>query len=232
MTLPVVDTWDLKGEKHGPDYKVGPRCANPTCSRYAEHAHHMVRRSQLKGDYAWVWIDGTVYANLCGLCVQCHDEITGRVGGHRAAIRLVDDSFYWSGIEQKPSGEIAYLPLAPLDPQPPTPESLAERSSHDEPESEDTPCPFCGREGEKRRRRSVRVGRRRRKSWGIEVPDDHEDGASVLDSFVEELAPMLDVDPNDDGRYSPAARYFVVMPALFYAQQNRPAFLRSIIGKD
>jgi hypothetical protein len=53
MTLPLVDSWNVRGIV-GEKYTVGPRCSHPECERWADHAHHMVRRSQLKGDFNWV----------------------------------------------------------------------------------------------------------------------------------------------------------------------------------
>jgi hypothetical protein len=220
MTLPAVDTWNLRGET-GPPYKVGPLCSSPGCKRFADHAHHIVRRSALGGDFAWVLIDDKLFANLTGLCAAHHDEITGRVGGHRAAIRLEEEDgesiFYWCSLTER-NGAVVYLPFAPLEPQPPSPESLAQRASHThDPDSEH--CPFCG---QTRRRRTTTSqptgGRRRRKSWTIKVPADGEDGAEILDTLVDDLAPLIGIDPTASGRY------FVVAVALVYAQQNRKDF--------
>jgi hypothetical protein len=195
---------------------VGPKCSHPSCNSWADHSHHLVRRSQLGGDYAWVLIDGVLHANLTGLCAAHHDEITGRVGGHRAAIRLEDSIFYWCSLTER-NGAVEYIPFAPLEPQPPSPESLAQRTSHD-PDSEH--CPFCGQT--KRRRASAgdaaTGSRRRRKSWTIKVPADGEDGAEILDTLIDDLAPLIGVDPTASGRY------FVVAVALVYAQQNRKDF--------
>lgn len=219
--MPVVDTWDLRGEK-GPPYKVGPKCSNPSCGNWADHAHHLVRRSQLAGDYQWVKIDGVLYANLTGLCVRCHDEITGRVGGHRAAIRLVDGVFYWSGLQQK-GDEIVYLPLAPLDPQPPSPDSLTQRAStHEEHGSEF--CPYCGQTKRRRQEPQASGSGRRRKSWTVLAPDDQEDGVAVLETLAAELAPVMGIEPNRTGRY------YIVAGALYYAVQNMKEFVQSWQG--
>jgi hypothetical protein len=222
MTLPAVDSWNVHGLK-GEALKVGPRCSQPACGRFAEHAHHIVRRSQLGGAFDWVEIDGVVYANKTGLCVEHHDDVTGRTGGHRAAIRLVEDGWSWCGVETRPDGAIVYLPFAPLDPQPPTPDSLARASNGTGSDN----CPFCGQQTRRRAEAAPPKpprGRRRRKSWCIEVPDDHEDGADVLDALVDDLALLLGITPNRTGRY------FVVVPTLVYAQQDRKAFLDSLAG--
>jgi len=218
VTLPLVDTWNVRGLE-GPKYKVGPHCAMPTCARFADHAHHMVRRSQLGGDYGWVEIDGDRYANLVGLCADHHDAVTGRVGGHRAAIRLVDGVFWWCElVEHTFTDEIEYVLVAELDDQPPTPETLAARASH---ESGPETCPYCG-QTTRRRRGATGSQRRRRKTWGILVPDDDEDGAEVLDTLVDDLAPHIGVTPDRTGRY------FVVVAALIYAFQNLRDFVASV----
>lgn len=224
MTLPATDTWDVRGVD-GPKYKVGPYCANPDCGKIAEHAHHIVRRSQLGGDYAWIVLHGQVTGNLTGLCPGCHDDITGRIGGHKAAIRhsIADTFFHWCDVDTSSGNEIRYLKRGPLQPQPPTPETLAERATgHDHQESE--PCPFCGQA--RRRRSETPAGdRRRRKTWTVLVPaDDQEQGAEVLDALVDDLAPLLGVDPTRTGRY------YVLVPTLYYAQQNRQRFLETIKG--
>jgi hypothetical protein len=220
VTLPAVDSWDVRGVD-GPAYKVGPHCSMPTCERWAEHAHHIVRRSALGGAYDWVEIDGKLFANKTGLCPQHHDDITGRVGGHRAAIRLEDDVFQWCAIELTPSGEVVYLRVAPLEPQPPSPDSLAQRAPTEDSEN----CPFCGQTTRRRRASQAPSSRRRRKSWCIKVPDDHEDGAEVLDTLVDDLAPLIGIEPSQTGRY------FVITPVLVFAQQNKRAFLETWKGE-
>ena len=227
MTLPLVDSWNIRGVK-GEPYKVGPRCSNPMCERWADHAHHMVRRSQLGGDFNWVEIEGKLYPNLCGLCVAHHNDVTGTTGasstGHKAAIRLVDGIFYWTSIEHKPSGQIIYLPYAPLDPQPLGPDAATRASTHaEDPEH----CPFCGQATRRRRGTAPPVAsgkRRRRKTWTIKVPDDAEDGAEVLDTLIDDAAVLMGVEPNASGRY------YVIVPALYYMHQHWKDFAQSLRG--
>ena len=217
MTLPAVDTWDVRGVK-GPAYKVGPNCSNPHCRRLAEHAHHIIRRSAIGGDYAWVEIQGELYANLTGLCPECHDEITGLGGGHKAAIRLTDGLFVWCLLSSI-DGVIEYLPVAPIVPQPPTPEALQEDSNTDL-----DSCPTCGQV--KRRRKEAGTPRRRRKTWLVKVPDEHdENGAEVLDSLVDNLVPLV---PNSDS--SSSGRYYVLVPVLAYALMDSERFVTTMKG--
>jgi hypothetical protein len=232
VTLPPIDSWQVRGVA-GPKYKVGPRCSNPTCGKIAEHAHHMWRRSLLAGDFAWVELpDGKVLGNLTGLCPLCHDKITGRVGGHKAAIRLShpDGVMWWCTIGDENSG-VEYEFVAPLDPQPPTREAFV-ASPADSSESEENSCPTCGQPRARHRKKTpARSARRARKTWPVKVPADaEEDGAEVLDSLTEDLAPLLGVEPDDNGAYT-SGRYYVLVPALYYAQQQRDDFVRSILGK-
>jgi hypothetical protein len=223
VTLPATDTWDVRGHK-GPSYTVGPYCSNPQCQRIAEHAHHIVRRSQLSGDYAWVELHGTLVGNLTGLCVPCHEDITGSVGGHRAAIRwsLADSTFQWCDVLANGS-TIDYRPVGPIEPQPPTPETLAARAPG--PEGSEH-CPFCGQQ-QRRRPAQAAVGRRRsnRKTWAVRVPAEAvEDGANVLDTLVGEIGVLLGVG-NDSG-----ARYYTIVPAMTYCLQDGQRFLDAIKG--
>jgi hypothetical protein len=216
--------WNVEGVE-GPAYKVGPRCSNPTCRRWVEHTHHLWRRSLLGGPFDWVKLDdGRIVANLCGLCPRCHDDITGRVGGHKAAIRLLADGlFWWCRIAgDKP---VSYMPIAPLDPAPPVHGQLASSAaaSDEEPDR----CPTCGRQSvtERGPRMADSGAPRHRKSWNVKVPDDEQErGAEVLDALVEDLAPFLGIDPTATGRY------YVIVPALVFATQERDRFLDSLQG--
>jgi len=220
VTLPVAEI-PVKAVKGGPEFKVGPKCANPKCGKLAEHAHHLVRRSALGGDYRWIEIEGRIVGNLTGLCAGCHDDVTGMVGGHKAAIRYHQGLFWWSLVAES-GPEPSYYLVDPLDRQPPTPESL-EAQQGVSPEEPD--CPFCG---QKRRRAQPTRTRwaRRRKSWGVLVPDDpDEDGAEVLDTLVENLALVI---PNADS--SRTGRYYVLVPTLVYATLDVERFLQTLEG--
>lgn len=225
MTLAPIDSiWLVRGTA-GPPYRVGPYCSNPDCRRIAEHAHHIFRRSALGGDYTWVEIpdEQVVVGNLTGLCPRCHDAVTGVIGGHTAAIRYEDGTFLWCEVEERESGFVTFLPIGELDPQPPTPDSLAARASA-EPESET--CPTCG---QRRRRPSspVPAGGRRRKTWGMDVPDDHEDGADVLDALADDLALKLGYH-NERSRLR---RYHAVWHALVFTEQNLKLFIQQLAGR-
>jgi hypothetical protein len=207
----------------GPAYKVSTRCSNPGCNRFAEHVHHIFRRSDQRLGKAcdWVEIKGAVYQNKTGVCPRCHDDLTGSIGGHKAAIRIEGDDYDWTWmwcVAQQTLTGYSFRALAPIEPQPLTPEAfaVAERDSLPEPEV----CPTCGHV---KRARLTPAGRAR-KTWTVLVPDDDEDGAAVLDTLVDDLALILGVEPNRTGRY------FVIVPALYHAHQDKRAFADSLRG--
>lgn len=227
MTLPAFDSWDVRGVP-GPAYKVGPRCSNPTCRKIAEHAHHIIRRSQIVKEYDWIAIEGTVIGNKTGLCASCHDDITGLIGGHKAAIRWIESAFWWCLVTPTANDPSAmqYHAVGPLAYQPPTPDTLAT----DDPRASDTgpeSCPFCGHET-RRRSAPKRVGRRHRKRWTVLVPDEEiENGADVLDSLITNLAPLV---PNADD--TATGRYFVLVQALAFSMISGEEFVASFQGRN
>ena len=222
MTLRPFDNWDVKAVD-GPPFKVGPYCAVPSCTRVAEHAHHIWRRSGTGKPTNWIELpDGSIVGNLTGLCVRHHDDVTGRIGGHKNAIRLTKDRvFWWCRVEDEHARSYEYL--APLDPQPPTRESLVASPAT----SGSDRCPTCGQQKKARRSSaSVTAGeRRRRKSWVIQVPDDDEDGATALDVLVDDLAPIFGYEQH------PNTRYFTVARALVHAQQDKQRLVASDRGR-
>jgi hypothetical protein len=225
MTLPPMEEMYLVKGERGPHYTVGPYCANPHCHRIAEHVHHIFRRSSLAGDFNWVLIDGYLIGNLTGLCVRCHEDVTGPVGGHKAAIRWHRKArkFYWAVVHGDGGAWVKYTKVGPLDGQPPTPETLAERTPG-QGMDESAHCPYCG---QARRRRSQRQGpppggRRRRKNWLVSVPDDAEDGADILDTFVDDLAQLLGAGEWDERN----RRYWTLTRALTWIIQQREQFAR------
>jgi len=165
--------------------------------------------------------------NLTGLCWRHHEGITGKRWGHSHWIQWRNGEYLWGTVRlgvEVPNWDTDFIPVGPLDPQPPAPDLLdapqpTERSEPDR-------CPECGQQ--KRRSGSPAISTpgapRRRKSWIVKVPDDHEDGADVLDVLVDDLAPLLGIDPTASGRYH------VLVPVLVYAHQDERGFIESIKG--
>ena len=219
----MIDFQLVKGVRDGPEYKVGPRCSNPNCNRWSEHAHHIVRRSALGRDFRWIEIDSRVIGNLTGVCPPCHDDLTGRLGGHKAAIRYHEHDFWWA-LPVANDGKVSnYHLVAPIDPQPPTPETIYNAQSDVSPS--ESSCPFCGQ----KRRHSPAPRRgwgRRRKTWTVQVPaDEQENGADVLDTLIENLAPLI---PNADS--SGVGRYYALVPVLTYATLDEQRFVQTMEG--
>lgn len=220
MTLSPTNDYGVLGAE-GEHYKPPKRCSAPLCEATEGDVHHLFRRSKL-GAQSWVrFPEGYVVGNLVRLCREHHDGVTGRVGGHRFWIRWDYDRrlYLWGEVIESEPGFPEFGEVGPLDPQPPTQESLDVPQPDTEPES--VRCPQCG---QRKRRAPKTAGARRRKSWLVKVPDDHEDGADVLDTLVDDLAPLLGLDP------TASARYHVLVPVLVYAQQDRRSFARAIAG--
>lgn len=208
MTRLPAENRDVKGLEYGPlypKYKVGPLCSHPVCSRIADHAHHIWRRSFLTGDYGWVQLwDGTILQNLTGLCYRHHELITV----NKAIITWSGQNFLWSE-----DGEAGFL----LNPQPrlwnaPEPEVEAEVHEHVGPGGGEK-CPTCKRTVP-RDSTGPKVKRPREK-WSITVPvDERENGADVLDSLLDSCAQLFGHDETK------ALRYFTLVQALALVMQH------------
>jgi hypothetical protein len=205
-------------------YKVAARCSNPDCKHFSDHAHHIFRRSALSGDYAWVSIGGYVIGNLTGLCFQCHEDVTGAIGGHKAGIRWHEETktFMWCWVDTA-DGDLDYIQVAPLNPQPPTPDTLAERTSGQENE-ESEHCPFCGHTKRRRESAPKREKARRRKNWSVSVPDDTEDGAEILDSFTDDAALLLGAGDWTERN----KRYWTIVHVFAWVMQHREDFAKDV----
>jgi len=56
------------------------------------------------------------------------------------------------------------------------------------------------------------------------VPDDGEDGAEILDTLVDDIGLTLGIDPVNSGRY------YCILPALYFACQNKQTFVDNLKG--
>ncbi len=183
MTLLPHQNWNVTGVKG--DYPIAPVCSVPYCGLPSEHRHHIWRRSHLKGDYGWVRLwDDTVVGNLCGLCLEHHEDVTGGIAGHRAWIQWQKGEFRW--YEPAPHG--SWRDLGRLDPQPPLRAQVGSdnesRPAHVHLSAER--CPTCGREPKQKRERKEGEKPPPKKSMTIKVPDEVlEDGHQVLTELKE-----------------------------------------------
>lgn len=203
MTRLPHESWQVTSLPDEKPYKVGPHCANPYCTRYADHVHHLWRRSFSVGDVSWVRLDfmdpPLVVGNLTGLCHACHDQVTRDIVDISWSISA--RAFFWNDADY----------TAALNPQPPRRGVTVDSPAADPPGDHGGTevCPTCKRP--KRKRVELPPGeKRRRKSWTVKVPDDNEDGAEVLDTLVDEIAERWGMDEFT----SQLRRYHVLVPAL------------------
>ncbi len=208
MTLLPHDNQDVKGLSgpQFPKYKVGPVCCIDGCSHFADHSHHLWRRSFLGGDFSWVELwDHTIVGNLVPLCWKHHELVTqGKLW-----MRWENDEIVCAPPELK-YGLAIY-------PQPPRHGVSVVENRSDSPlgPASRPVCPGCHRplphpkdETDKREKS------RRRKTWTVTVPDDGEDGALVLDTLLEECRALFAHDESVN------TRYFSLVQALALVVQN------------
>lgn len=221
MTRLPAENWNVQGYD-GPKYKVGPKCSVPDCNRWADHGHHIWRRSFLAGDYRWVLLwDETVVQNLTGLCYLHHEQVTGTDA--RIEYRSTVDrtgSFAW--VSEVEDGGL-------LDPQPQTlieftgaPDTKRREYVYD---SDDDACPTCGKR--KKPKDELPPGPKRpRATWSVSVPkDERENGADVLDALELGCAEKL-------GREEHAShKYFVLAEVMAHFLQT-PDYVGERVHED
>lgn len=216
MTRLPSDNWDVQAIE-GPAYKVGPGCAVPGCDRFADHAHHLWRRSFFGGgrDTAWVQLwNGKKVANKVGLCWRHHEQVTQNVA--RIFYDEAMERFLWSDNS---------VNVGPLDDGPrlsaeqatewgwqldlngsETPHEQVVASAQAEAEV----CPTCGHKRRRRAKKAAPPGPARRKTrWQIQVPQDlEEDGHEIVTNLVEECVYKLGREEGEE--------YHALVEALYY----------------
>lgn len=219
MTLLPSEDWQVQVVQELPPYKVGPHCCVPGCISFADHAHHLWRRSFLGiTPCNYVKIGGVVVGNLVGLCTRHHEDVTGKVGGHKAWIRWEPEQkmFIWCAVSNDwESGTATPVPVGPLTQQPPQHVSLEPVAALPIPEPER--CQACGQVKRRPTKPSEPSAMRQRGSWTIKVPEDErEKGADVLDELCEQVLEAL-------GRHhhtSSIARYWAVVESFVFLLQH------------
>lgn len=222
MTLLPLDSFQIV-KAEGPKYKVGSKCCVPGCNRWADHAHHLWRRSWIGGDVAWVEYKldgepGILMGNLVGLCYQHHDDVTGGIGGHRAKIALefaapYSPEFAWWASADVPE---SWTRLGSLDPQPPLGAAPPHTPSPDAGSSAER-CPTCGHH--RKPKVDLPPGEKRaKKAWQVAVPVDHrEDGFEIIETLIASAAEMLGRGEHKSFRY-----YTLVEVLAYFVQSYRP----------
>jgi hypothetical protein len=213
MTLaPLVDP-SVRGVKGKPGI-LGFHCAAPTCRRPAQQRHHIWPKSFLRGQpFEWVTVDGILLQNSCGLCLGHHAEVTGGPGGHGAKIvwnRQLQVLEWWEAL---PHDDWACLGFLDGEEMPLIHETEAAREREKE-----GLCPSCGRP---HRKESKPLPKRKTKTWKVDVPDDAEDGAAVLDEYVDDLSVALGFGDERKG----VRRFHVLANVLLWVTQMKPEFL-------
>lgn len=218
MTRLPHENWSVEPFP-GPRYKVGPKCCVPSCTSFADHAHHLWRRSHLGKDASWVILwDNHVVGNLVPLCFTHHELITNN--GASIQYDETRQIFHWA---TRFSGQFErHLPLTY---QPPVGGELgtASRSSVKPEEltadqEATVPCPSCGHRRKRTPVPTTPGERRARASWSLTVPeDDRERGADVLDELCEGVMEAFGREYHS----SAIARYFAVVEAFAFVIQHR-----------
>lgn len=251
MTLLPSDKFDVKGWE-GNHYQVNEICAHPRCNRRSVHGHHMWPRSFLRSQpQDWVRLpDGTIVGNRIGLCLEHHEMVTGEVEGYRARLVWEAGIMWWEiKVTSAPAATGAdignTLPIdqwvrtGPLDPQPPVASRVEVTTLHSEKfgdqetivgavhghvsRDEEAVCPVCGHH-KRVQEPKAKLERRNTQQWVVTVPDDAEVGADVLDGMIEDLAIPLGASEWS----SRLRRYYVLVAALAWVEQNRGEFIHDL----
>lgn len=204
-------------------------CAAPGCISVSQQAHHLWRRSFLRGQpQDWVSLpSGRIVANTIGLCMRHHGFITGGIGGHKAMIRLEpDETFIWLTPAEDSWVNEGLLHPQPFSDQPvelePVRAKISAAHAHPNLEPGET-CQSCGYQRPLPRPPGPA---RKTKSYGLLVPDDAEIGADVLDEWVGQLAIVLGFGEDVSQRL---VRYHTIVAALAWTMQNRQQFIEDIM---
>ena len=163
-------------------------------------------RSWLRGQpYEWVRLPNDVtLANSIGLCTDHHKRVTGDIGGHKSKI-VLDLGEEFGGLNWYDATHADWKLVGPL-------------LTYASPEGDER-CPACGHVTHKGARPS---SKRKAKTWTITVPDDEEDGAEVLDSYIEDFAGIFGFS-DESARLR---RYHVLARVLQWASVNRIDLIR------
>ena len=176
-------------------------------------------RSYLRGQpYEWVRVNGVTLQNSVGLCVECHDAVTGKIGGHRAKIVYDLDRglFEWHAKMGEDWSFIGWLRNQGLVQEP---EARPVRR-------QEGLCGECGRP--LRTHDSVEqkqgIKPRKVKTWAVIVPDDAEVGSDVMDDWIDTFSMMLGFGEAP----TRLRRYHVLAVLLAWSAQNKAQLLADL----
>jgi hypothetical protein len=81
--------------------EAGGKCANPGCSNWRVHIHHIKH---------WAAYKTHDQAHMIALCPSCHDA------AHHGLLKITDDSLYeWKGIKRPADVETAHIYVEPAE---------------------------------------------------------------------------------------------------------------------
>ena len=210
MTRLPLDSWEITGLE-GAGYVANAVCAAPGCDLVVGERHHLWRRSFLAGDFWWVKLpDGAVIGNVVFLCQHHHQLITE----NKARIELVGNAFVWH--DANGQNVLSWQPPVYADEH-----EFREHANHDSktpgknegPKLEPVICEGCGRPLTPKVT-TPKEKPRRRKSWSVWVPaDEIEQGADLLDEYLERARTLFREAGLSYGEED-AARYYVLSTAI------------------
>ena len=222
MTLAPMIAPEIRGVK-GKAPAIHGWCVVPGCISRSQHGHHMWPRSYLVGQpQDWVRLpSGAVVANKVGLCVAHHGDVTE----HRSCIRLeAGDVFVWFD-----RAEGQWIASGPLAPQPYIEQrkgdSVAEAVEAVHPHRDLNPGETCDSCGYTKPEKRAAGPRRPSATWTVNVPEDAEIGADVLDEWTEQFAVLMGLDPEAKR----LVRYHVLAVVMAWAMQHREAFIADMV---
>lgn len=210
---------------HGEEPARNDWCPLPGCASRAQERHHLWSRSYLRGQpQNWVQLPSmSICANVMRLCVMHHRKITGEIGGHQGWIKLEHGDVF---VYCEPEGN-GWKTLGQLNPQPeikgmdgsPKREAMTAARAHVHLKPGES-CETCGYT---RPVKGTPGPKRKQATWTVNVPDDAEIGADVLDDWVEQFAAVLGFEGSKG-----ITRYHVLAVVLAWAMQNKVGLIEDL----
>lgn len=223
MTLAPLVVPEIEGVDGKPG-ELTKICTVPGCISLSQHRHHLWSRSFLRGQpIEWVRVYGRTIQNTTGLCIRHHDWVTGVVhGGHLAHIRYNPKLQLLEWWEKNEEDGPTWIFKGPLGGQ-----ALADTPPSPKAKRQEGLCPTCGTP-KKVHQRHAPGPKRKVKSWTVAVPDESEQGADILNVYIEDLGLVLGYTDFN----ARLLRYHVLVPVLEWVNQNRQEFAEDVMEAE
>jgi len=152
----------------------------------------------------------TVIGNVIGLCWQHHEDVTGTIGGHKAAVAYRGGVLYWiEGTDLDLVSDPGLLAIYSK-----TIRTRPFEGVYEAPVTEQERCPSCGRRKVRAKPEGLPKREARRKTrWQILVPQDSEEDGHAL------LEEAIDLAAEKQGR-GEGERYYALLDALNWFNFN------------